>query len=42
MIGILPRVIGTLQAMEAIKLITNIGEPLVGKMLLYDGLSAQF
>ncbi|WP_336278825.1 molybdopterin-synthase adenylyltransferase MoeB [Bartonella sp. CB175] len=41
-IGALPGVIGTLQAMEAIKLITNIGEPLVGKMLLYNGLSAQF
>ncbi|EJF78104.1 molybdopterin-synthase adenylyltransferase MoeB [Bartonella birtlesii] len=41
-IGILPGVIGTLQAMEAIKLITNIGEPLVGKILLYNGLSAQF
>ncbi|MBA9083038.1 MULTISPECIES: molybdopterin-synthase adenylyltransferase MoeB [Bartonella] len=38
----LPGVIGTLQAMEAIKLITNIGEPLVGKILLYNGLSAQF
>ncbi|WP_208434987.1 molybdopterin-synthase adenylyltransferase MoeB [Bartonella phoceensis] len=41
-IGILPGVIGTLQAMEAIKLITNIGEPLVGKLLLYNGLAAQF
>ncbi|EJF80794.1 hypothetical protein MCO_00026 [Bartonella sp. DB5-6] len=41
-IGALPGVIGTLQAMEVIKLITNIGEPLVGKILLYDGLSAQF
>ncbi|MET3560392.1 molybdopterin/thiamine biosynthesis adenylyltransferase [Bartonella japonica] len=41
-IGILPGVIGTLQAMEAVKLITNIGEPLVGKILLYDGLFAQF
>lgn len=41
-IGILPGVIGTLQAMEAIKLITNIGEPLVGKILLYYGLLAQF
>ncbi|MET3589757.1 molybdopterin/thiamine biosynthesis adenylyltransferase [Bartonella silvatica] len=41
-IGILPGVIGTLQAMEALKLITNIGEPLVGKILLYNGLSAQF
>lgn len=41
-IGVLPGVIGTLQAMEAIKLITNIGEPLVGKILFYNGLSAQF
>ncbi|MFT4346823.1 molybdopterin-synthase adenylyltransferase MoeB [Bartonella ancashensis] len=41
-IGALPGVIGTLQAIEAIKLITNIGEPLIGKMLLYRGLSAQF
>ncbi|WP_455474288.1 molybdopterin-synthase adenylyltransferase MoeB [Bartonella sp. B30(2025)] len=41
-IGALPGVIGTLQAMEAIKLITNIGQPLVGKILLYNGLSAQF
>ncbi|WP_455466334.1 molybdopterin-synthase adenylyltransferase MoeB [Bartonella sp. B39] len=41
-IGALPGVIGTLQAMEAIKLIVNIGEPLVGKILLYNGLLAQF
>ncbi|UTO28615.1 molybdopterin-synthase adenylyltransferase MoeB [Bartonella harrusi] len=41
-IGIIPGVIGTLQAMEAIKLITNIGEPLVGKILLYNGLLIQF
>ncbi|AGF74059.1 molybdopterin biosynthesis protein MoeB [Bartonella australis AUST/NH1] len=41
-ISALPGVIGTLQAMEAIKLITNIGEPLIGKILLYNGLSAQF
>ncbi|WP_455480947.1 molybdopterin-synthase adenylyltransferase MoeB [Bartonella sp. B12(2025)] len=41
-IGVLPGVIGTLQAMEVIKLITNIGEPLVGKILLYNGLLTQF
>ncbi|WP_455477169.1 molybdopterin-synthase adenylyltransferase MoeB [Bartonella sp. B41] len=41
-IGVLPGVIGALQAMEAIKLITKIGDPLVGKILLYNGLSAQF
>ena len=34
--------IGTLQAMEVIKLITGIGEPLVGRLLLYDALAARF
>ncbi len=37
-LGILPGTIGTLQATEAIKLIIGIGEPLVGRMLLYDAL----
>lgn len=41
-IGALTGVIGTLMAMEAIKLITGIGEPLIGRLLLYDGLSARF
>ncbi|TWG92374.1 molybdopterin/thiamine biosynthesis adenylyltransferase [Mesorhizobium sp. J18] len=41
-LGALTGVIGTLQAMEAIKLITGIGEPLVGRILLYDALSARF
>ena len=41
-VGALAGVIGTLQAMEAIKLIAGIGEPLVGRLLLYDGLSARF
>lgn len=41
-IGALTGVIGTLQAMEVIKLITDIGEPLVGRLLLYDGLRARF
>jgi molybdopterin/thiamine biosynthesis adenylyltransferase/N-acetylglutamate synthase-like GNAT family acetyltransferase len=41
-IGALAGVIGTLQAMEAIKLITGIGEPLVGRLLLYDALAARF
>lgn len=41
-VGALTGVIGTLQAMEAIKLITGIGEPLVGRLLLYDGLGARF
>ncbi len=41
-LGTLPGVIGTLQAMEAIKLIAGIGEPLVGRLLLYDALAARF
>ncbi len=41
-IGALAGVIGTLQAMEVIKLSAGIGEPLIGKLLLYDGLSARF
>jgi molybdopterin/thiamine biosynthesis adenylyltransferase len=41
-LGALTGVVGTLQAMEAIKLITGIGEPLVGRLLLYDALSARF
>jgi len=41
-VGALTGVIGTLQAMEAIKLITGAGEPLVGRLLLYDALSARF
>lgn len=41
-LGALTGVMGTLQAMEAIKLITGIGEPLVGRLLLYDALSARF
>lgn len=41
-LGVLPAVIGSLQAMEAIKLITGIGKPLIGRLLLYDALSARF
>jgi molybdopterin/thiamine biosynthesis adenylyltransferase len=41
-VGALTGVIGTLQAMEVIKLITGTGEPLVGRLLLYDGLAARF
>ena len=41
-LGALTGVIGTLQAMEVIKLITGIGEPLVGRLLLYDALAARF
>lgn len=41
-LGALTGVIGTLQALEIIKLIAGIGEPLVGRLLLYDALGAQF
>ena len=41
-VGALVGVMGTLQAMEAIKLIAGIGEPLVGRLLLYDALAARF
>ena len=41
-LGAVTGVIGTLMAMEAIKLITGVGEPLVGRLLLYDGRAATF
>lgn len=36
--GVLPGVIGTMQAIETIKLIMGLGSPLIGKLLSYDGL----
>jgi molybdopterin/thiamine biosynthesis adenylyltransferase/rhodanese-related sulfurtransferase len=41
-LGVLPGVMGTLQATEAIKLITGVGEPLIGRLLVYDALAMQF
>ncbi len=41
-LGVLPGVIGTIQANEAIKLLLGIGEPLVGRYLLFDALDATF
>ena len=41
-VGALTGVVGTLMAMEVIKLVTGAGEPLVGRLLLYDGLAARF
>ncbi len=40
--GVLPGIIGSLQAVEVIKLILNIGEPMVGKLMLYDSLKQKF
>jgi len=39
-LGVVPGIVGTLQATEAIKLILGIGAPLVGRILLYDTLAA--
>jgi len=41
-LGVLPGVIGSLQANEALKLALGIGEPLVGRLLLFDALSTEF
>ena len=41
-LGVLPGVIGLLQATEAIKLILGIGEPLVGRLLHFDALALRF
>ena len=42
MLGVLPGVIGLVQATEAIKLLLGIGEPLVGRLLTYDALAMTF
>ena len=41
-LGVLPGVIGTIQATEAIKLIVGVGEPLIGRFLIYDALKMRF
>jgi sulfur-carrier protein adenylyltransferase/sulfurtransferase len=41
-VGVVPGVIGCLQALEAIKLVTGIGTPLIGRLLLFDGMKLQF
>jgi molybdopterin/thiamine biosynthesis adenylyltransferase len=41
-LGVLPGIIGLLQATETIKLLLGIGEPLVGRLLTYDALSGEF
>ncbi|UJH67310.1 HesA/MoeB/ThiF family protein [Allomuricauda sp. SCSIO 65647] len=38
-LGVLPGIIGTLQALETVKVITGIGEVLAGKLLVYEGLT---
>src|SRR6266705_2919493 len=41
-LGVLPGIIGSLQATEAIKLILGVGEPLIGRFLIYDALKMRF
>ncbi len=41
-LGVLPGLVGTIQATEAIKLVLGQGEPLIGRLLLIDGLTMQF
>jgi adenylyltransferase/sulfurtransferase len=41
-LGVLPGIIGSLQANEAIKLITDVGEPLTGRLLLFDAQQTTF
>ena len=41
-LGVLPGIIGTIQATEAIKLILGIGEPLIGRFVIFDALRMRF
>ena len=41
-LGVLPGITGTIQATEAIKLVLGIGEPLVGRLLIFDALKMRF
>ena len=41
-LGVLPGIIGSIQAVEAIKLILDLGEPLRGRLLAYDSMDQSF
>ena len=41
-LGVLPGVIGVMQAIEAVKMIVGIGEPLVGRLMHFDALKMKF
>jgi molybdopterin/thiamine biosynthesis adenylyltransferase len=41
-LGVLPGIIGSIQAMEAIKLLLGIGDTLAGRLLAYDALEESF
>lgn len=41
-LGVLPGIIGSLQALEALKLLLGVGEPLIGRLVLFDALRFEF
>src|SRR5258707_11733395 len=41
-LGVLPGIIGSIQALEAIKLLLDLGDPLIGRLLAYDALEESF
>jgi molybdopterin/thiamine biosynthesis adenylyltransferase/rhodanese-related sulfurtransferase len=41
-LGVLPGIIGSIQAMEAIKLLLDLGDPLIGRLLAYDAMEESF
>jgi molybdopterin/thiamine biosynthesis adenylyltransferase/rhodanese-related sulfurtransferase len=41
-LGVLPGIVGSIQALEAIKLILDLGDPLIGRLLAYDALEESF
>jgi adenylyltransferase/sulfurtransferase len=41
-LGVLPGVLGAIQATEAVKILTGIGEPIIGRLLTYDALELRF
>lgn len=42
MLGVLPGIVGLIQATEAIKLIVGAGDPLIGRLIAYDALAMEF
>ena len=42
MLGVLPGIVGSVQALEAIKLILGVGEPLRGRLIAFDALEMSF
>ncbi len=41
-LGVLPGIVGSIQALEAIKLLLDLGDPLIGRLLSYDSLGEEF